>query len=297
MLERNGVVWQKVARFMKDLAHVVEPPIHVHVCRRERNLMSGHTKKTTDWLGRAVEEHFDDSGHKVGETRFTKDWLGRTVQEHFDASDTKTGETKRGSDWLGRDRAEHFDSSGRHVGYSRDDTDWLGRPIQRHYDESGAEVGASRYGRDWLGRPQKEHEGEYYKGGAPNQGENSAGGSSYDWRSGSYQLSLKSPGDLAGTHGKPHAWDARGGPAEPAGASAELLWIVVANTAFLAAAAVGSMTPSNSVAHWVGVLVGLAGFGGIIWGFTVRFFWSVILFFLMAIIGSTLFPVPFSMGR
>lgn len=124
---------------------------------------SGYTKKTTDWLGREKEEHFDTQGNKVGETKFTTDWLGRQVQEHFDSTGRKTGETKRGSDWLGRDRAEHFDERGIFVGYSRDDTDWLGRPVQRHYDTSGQEVGITHRVEDWLGRPLKEHEGEYFK--------------------------------------------------------------------------------------------------------------------------------------
>jgi hypothetical protein len=61
----------------------------------------GTTKKTTDWLGREKEEHFDSSGNKIGETRFTKDWTGKTVQEHFNEDGEETGTTKAGSDWLG----------------------------------------------------------------------------------------------------------------------------------------------------------------------------------------------------
>jgi hypothetical protein len=123
----------------------------------------GTTKKTTDWLGREKEIHYDDGGSKVGETRFTTDWRGRPVQEHFDDEGTKTGETKAGKDWLGRDRAEHYDNEKQRVGTSRNENDWLGRPVQRHYDTGANKVGETRRTEDWLGRPFKRHEGEYFK--------------------------------------------------------------------------------------------------------------------------------------
>ncbi len=126
---------------------------------------SGHTKKTTDWLGRPKEEHFDEHGHKTGETRFEKDWLGRDVQVHYDESGTKVGETRRGQDWLGRDRAEHYDANGQSIGHSKDDTDWLGQPIQRHFEDAGTQVGVTRRTTGWLGRPQKEHEVRFFKVG------------------------------------------------------------------------------------------------------------------------------------
>ncbi len=124
---------------------------------------SGHTKKTTDWLGREKEEHYDSSGNKIGETKFTTNWLGSPKQEHYDTEGTKTGETRKGSDWLGRDRAEHFNSEGKKAGYSKNDTDWLGRPVQRHYTSSGEQTGTSRRKEDWIGRSQKEHEGSFFK--------------------------------------------------------------------------------------------------------------------------------------
>lgn len=123
----------------------------------------GKTKKTTDWLGREKEEHFDDKGKKVGETRFTSDWLGNRVQEHFDAEQNKTGETRSGQDWRGSDRAEHFDTERHRVGTSRNETDWLGNPVQRHYDRLGDKVGETRRREDWLGTPFKENKGEYFK--------------------------------------------------------------------------------------------------------------------------------------
>jgi hypothetical protein len=123
----------------------------------------GTTKKTTDWLGREKEVHYDDRGNKVGETRFTTDWLGKSVQEHVDAEGKKTGETRAGKDWLGRDRAEHYDNEKQRVGTSRDENDWLGRPVQSHHDGSGVRVGKTRRTEDWLGRPFKRHEGEYFK--------------------------------------------------------------------------------------------------------------------------------------
>jgi len=100
---------------------------------------AGYTKKTTDWLGREKEEHFDKSGEKVGETRFT-------------------------TDWLGNDRAEHFDARGHRTGYSKDESDWIGNPTQRHYDSKGHVAGETRRGENWLGRTRKEHRGDYFKG-------------------------------------------------------------------------------------------------------------------------------------
>jgi hypothetical protein len=123
----------------------------------------GTTKKTTDWLGREKEEHFDSSGNKIGETRFTKDWTGKTVQEHFNEEGEETGTTKAGSDWLGNARAEHFDQDGNRIGTSRDGTTWTGRPVQDHYDVDGQRVGRTQRSQDWLGRNFKEHQGRHFK--------------------------------------------------------------------------------------------------------------------------------------
>ena len=123
----------------------------------------GKTTKTTDWLGREKEEHFNDAGEKSGETRFTTDWLGNRVQEHFNTENEKVGETKAGHDWLGRDRAEHFDHKHNRVGTSKNEEDWLGNDVQRHYNESRERVGETRYKEDWLGRSFKEHKGDYPK--------------------------------------------------------------------------------------------------------------------------------------
>lgn len=129
---------------------------------------SGHTIKTTDWLGREKEEHYDNSGNKIGETKFTSDWLGNSKQEHFNSEGNKTGETRKGSDWLGSDRAEHYDNEGKKVGYSKNETDWLGTPIQRHYNPSGENIGSSRGEEDWIGNHRKEHHGKYFKGDGNN---------------------------------------------------------------------------------------------------------------------------------
>jgi hypothetical protein len=125
---------------------------------------SGYTNKTTDWLGREKEEHFDSHGNKTGETRFATDWLGNAKQEHFNTDNEKIGETRKGSDWIGNERAEHVDASGKRVGYSKNTTDWLSNPIQQHYDSKGRVIGESRRVEDWLGRSRKEHRGEYFKG-------------------------------------------------------------------------------------------------------------------------------------
>jgi hypothetical protein len=143
------------------------------------------TKKTTDWLGREKEEHFNDEGKKIGETRFTTNWLGTPVQEHFDVGNEKTGETRAGRDWLGHDRAEHFNTKHERIGTSRNETDWLSHQVQRHYGRSGDRVGETRAATDWFGRPYKEHQGEYFKAGdgasnaaAPSDGGYASGASS-----------------------------------------------------------------------------------------------------------------------
>jgi hypothetical protein len=135
----------------------------------------GKTRKTTDWLGREKEEHFDDKGDKVGETRFKEDWLGNKVQEHFNSQDEKIAETRAGQDSLGRDRAEHFDVNHDRIGTSRNETDFTGNAIQRHYDKSGQRVGETRWKEDYLGRSIKQHEGEYFKTRSVNDGSNAAG--------------------------------------------------------------------------------------------------------------------------
>lgn len=126
-------------------------------------MSDGHSKKTTDWLGRQKEEHFDADGNKTGETHFSTNWLGRAKQEHFDQGGAKIGETRRGSDWMGRDRAEHYDNAGSRTGVSRNDTDWAGRDVQRHYDQTGREAGRSRRETDWRGQTVKRHEGWHPK--------------------------------------------------------------------------------------------------------------------------------------
>jgi hypothetical protein len=126
---------------------------------------SGHTKKTKDWLGRDVEEHFGENGEPTGKTRFTTNWRGQPVQEHIGPDGEKIGETRKGTDTFGRDRAVHANDKGEPIGYSRNETDSLGRPVQRHYTNSGEPVGETRSGSDWLGREQKVHKGRYFKSG------------------------------------------------------------------------------------------------------------------------------------
>lgn len=124
---------------------------------------SAYTKKSTDWLGREIEEHYDSAGRKIGETRFASDWFGSPKQEHYDTHGNKIGESRKGSDWLGSERAEHFDSEGNRVGYSRNEVDWLGRPVQSHYAVSGDRIGTTRRGQSWMGQARKEHEGTFFK--------------------------------------------------------------------------------------------------------------------------------------
>ncbi|MBZ5726476.1 MAG: hypothetical protein LAP87_15930 [Acidobacteriia bacterium] len=118
------------------------------------------TRYSSDWLGRPKQEHFDNTGEKVGESKPDTDWLGRPKMVHTDAQGNKTGESKPDRDWLGNPKTVHTDAAGNKNGESKPDTDWLGGPKTVHTDAEGNVIGESREETDLLGRPKTVHYGK-----------------------------------------------------------------------------------------------------------------------------------------
>jgi hypothetical protein len=111
------------------------------------------TRHTSDRRGRPKQEHFNDSGEKVGESRPDSDSLGRPKTVHKDADGNVVGESRPDTDWLGNPKVVHRDTDGNVTGESRPDTDWLGNAKVVHRDADGNVTGESREESDWLGRP------------------------------------------------------------------------------------------------------------------------------------------------
>jgi hypothetical protein len=112
------------------------------------------TRHTTDWFGRPKQEHFDETGQKIGESRPDTDWLGQPKLVHKDAEGNVVGESKPDSDWLGNPTTVHTDAAGTRIGESVPDTDWLGTPKTVHKDADGNVIGESREEADIFGQRQ-----------------------------------------------------------------------------------------------------------------------------------------------
>ena len=112
------------------------------------------TRYTTDWFGRPKQEHFDDSGQKIGESRPDTDWLGQPKMVHKDAEGNVVGESKPDTDWFGNPKTVHTDAEGTRIGDSAPDTDWLGTPKTVHMDADGNVNGESREEADIFGQRQ-----------------------------------------------------------------------------------------------------------------------------------------------
>lgn len=117
----------------------------------ERKVVTRYTK---DWLGRPKQEHFDETGEKVGESRQDTDWLGQPKMVHRDAGGNVVGESKPETDWLGNPKTVHTDADGTRTGESVPGTDWLGTPTTVHKDADGNVIGESREETDILGQRQ-----------------------------------------------------------------------------------------------------------------------------------------------
>jgi hypothetical protein len=112
------------------------------------------TRYTTDWLGRSKQEHFDDSGTKIGESIADTDWLGNPKMVNKDGHGNVIGESRPDTDWLGNPKIVHTDADGHLTGESRPDTDLLGNPKTVHTDADGNVVGESREEADIFGQKQ-----------------------------------------------------------------------------------------------------------------------------------------------
>jgi len=112
------------------------------------------TRYTTDWFGRPKQEHFNETGQKIGESRPDTDWFGQPKIVHEDAEGNVVGESKPDTDWLGNPKTVHTDANGTRLGESVPDTDWLGTPKTVHKDADGNVVGKSREEADIFGQRQ-----------------------------------------------------------------------------------------------------------------------------------------------
>jgi len=112
------------------------------------------TRHTSDWFGRPKQEHFDETGQKIGESRPDTDWLGQPKMVHEDAEGNVVGESKPDTDWLGNPKTVHTDADGDFTGESKPDTDWLGQPKTVHTDADGNVIGESREETDVFGQRQ-----------------------------------------------------------------------------------------------------------------------------------------------
>ena len=118
---------------------------------------SGYSKKTTDFFGRPVTEHFNSKGQKTGHSKQGTNFFGTPRTERFNAKGEKTGYSKKSTNLWGTPIKEHFNTKGEKTGYSKKDTDLLGSPVMNRYAVKGEKIGQSRVGSTLFGTPIVEH--------------------------------------------------------------------------------------------------------------------------------------------
>ncbi len=118
------------------------------------------TRQDTDFFGNRRDEHFDDSGRRIGERRPTADFFGRPKTEHFDAAGVKTGESRETSTLFGDPKTEHFDVSGSKTGESRHTTTIFDEPVVEHFDRGGHKTGETRFTETLFGETVAERSSE-----------------------------------------------------------------------------------------------------------------------------------------
>lgn len=125
-----------------------------------RESSGGYTRIVRTFSGRRKQEHFDESGQKVGESRTARTIVGSPKTEHFDVQGNKVGESKPTATLLGAPKIDHFDPEGNKTGESRPGTSLWGNEVVEHFDASGEKVGESRDRETLLGDIVSEHTGE-----------------------------------------------------------------------------------------------------------------------------------------
>jgi hypothetical protein len=118
---------------------------------------SGHSKKSKDWLGRTVINHYDDKGKKTGYSRSTKDFWGNPVSERFNTKGEKTGHNKRATTFWGKDVTERFNSKGEKVGYNEKGRTFWGTAVTERYNSAGEKTGHSVKASTFWGTPITQH--------------------------------------------------------------------------------------------------------------------------------------------
>jgi hypothetical protein len=124
---------------------------------------SGYSKKSSDWLGRPITEHFNSRGDKTGYSKKGTSIFGSARTERFNSKGEKTGYSKKSTNLFGTATREHYKSNGDKIGYSKDGRSLLGAPITERYNSKGEKIGQSKVGSTFFGTPIIEHYREEVK--------------------------------------------------------------------------------------------------------------------------------------
>ena len=118
---------------------------------------TGHSKKSKDWLGRPIIEHFNSKGEKTSYSRPSKNVWGTPITEHYNSKGEKTGYNKKSETVWGTPRTDRHNSQGEKTGYNaKSETVW-GTPITERYNSKGEKTGYSAKSRNFWGTPITEH--------------------------------------------------------------------------------------------------------------------------------------------
>jgi hypothetical protein len=96
---------------------------------------SGHSKKSADWLGRPITEHYNTKGEKTGYNKKSTNFWGTPITERYNSKGEKTGYNKKSTNFWGTPITERYNSKGEKTGYSKEGTTFWGTPIIEHYRE------------------------------------------------------------------------------------------------------------------------------------------------------------------
>ena len=118
---------------------------------------SGYSKKSKDWLGRTVIDHYNNKGEKTGNSKRTKDFWGNSVTERFNTKGEKTGYSKPAKTFFGNEITERFNSKGEKVGYNKKGQTLLGDPVTERYNMKGEKIGHSVKATTFWGTPITQH--------------------------------------------------------------------------------------------------------------------------------------------
>jgi hypothetical protein len=118
---------------------------------------SGYGKKSKNWLGRTIIEHYNEKGKKTGFSKRTKDFWGNSITERFSNKGEKKGFNKSSKTFWGGDVTERFDSKGERIGYNKKSHTFWGTPVTDRYNTEGEKTGHSIKTSTFWGTPITQH--------------------------------------------------------------------------------------------------------------------------------------------